>query len=84
MKTTIVLSWAIMLQVIAHDMALAKEFSETRPYIDAADFPAVIPIDVWSSKIFLTAEVKGSAHQFILDSGSPSMLTSEAAQTLGL
>ena len=41
-------------------------------------------IEIWNNKIFLTAKVNGKPFRFILDTGSPTILTTKVANELGL
>mgnify|MGYP002622578244 CR=1 FL=1 len=45
---------------------------------------AEIPLEVRVGKVFLHAAVNGQARQFIFDTGSPTMLSRQFAETLGL
>lgn len=62
----------------------AIDLSKVRSTVEQAEFPETIPIDVWADKIFLSAAVEGENRRFILDSGSPTMLTKEVAEALNL
>ena len=62
----------------------AVDLSKVRSTVEPAKFPETIPIDVWADKIFLSAAVDGENRRFILDSGSPTMLTQAVAEGLNL
>ena len=56
----------------------------TKPEILNKDYKSEIRIEIWNNKIFLTAKVNGKAFRFILDTGSPTILTTTVANELGL
>ncbi len=56
----------------------------TEIHIEPATFSEVRPIEIWQNKIFLTAAVNGREFRFILDTGSPTLITRAAADALGL
>jgi len=61
-----------------------SEVFNTKPYIKNKEFKSVIPIDIWSNKVFLNAKVNGKQFRFILDTGSPTLLAKKVAKDLDL
>lgn len=60
------------------------EVFKVQPRIANQNYKTVVPIDIWASKIFLQAEVNGKSYRFILDTGSPTILTKKVADALAL
>ena len=56
----------------------------TKPKLINKNHNTVIPIEIWNNKIFLTAKVNDNAYRFILDTGSPTILTTKVANELKL
>ena len=61
-----------------------SEVFSTQSYITNKTFKSVIPITIWNNKIFLNAKVNGKQYRFLLDTGSPTLLTKKVAKDLGL
>lgn len=54
------------------------------PYVENQDFLSTVPIETMGNKVFFMARINGKPYRFILDTGSPTMLTKKAADDLGL
>lgn len=54
------------------------------PSLSHKEFNEVIPIVVENNKIFLRAKINNKEFRFIFDSGSPTVITTQAAQAAGL
>ncbi len=65
-------------------LAQLPELLKTKPYIENEGFMSSVPIKTEGNKIFLQAQANGSSYQFILDTGSPTILTRKVANDLGL
>ncbi len=61
-----------------------QDFIKTKPYLESKDFNITIPIEVWETKVYLFAKVNGKSYRFILDTGSPTILTKKVAEALNL
>lgn len=57
---------------------------DTETYVENRDFRSVVPIDVRRGKVYLDAETGGTSYSFVLDTGSPTILTRKVADALGL
>lgn len=89
MKKNLILLWSMVVcSLISCSSSTPPhpnaEIFKTQPYIVNKSFHSVVPIDVWQNKIFLDATVQGQSHRFILDTGSPTILTKKVATALGL
>lgn len=69
---------------LAHAAEPGPTWRTEGPKVDAGDFSLEVPIEVLSSKVFLTVEVGGKPRRFVFDTGSPSMVSSELAEELQL
>jgi len=47
-------------------------------------FYSAVPIETWQNKVFLDAQINDQTFRFILDTGSPTVLTKQAAEALKL
>lgn len=57
---------------------------DTETYVENPDFQSEVPIDVRRGKVYLEAEAGGLPYSFVLDTGSPTILTRKVADALGL
>ncbi|MFK8011234.1 MAG: aspartyl protease family protein [Marinicellaceae bacterium] len=84
------LMFVTIVLLVFTDLALSQLIDKangvfnTKPEILNKDYKTVIPIETWNNKIFLTAKVNGKPFRFILDTGSPTILTTKVANELGL
>lgn len=54
------------------------------PTLSKSMFTEVIPIVIENEKIYLNATVNGQTFRFVLDSGSPTVITKDVARAVGL
>lgn len=54
------------------------------PYVNEASIAFSLPVEVFSSLLFVEIEVGGSSRRFLFDTGSPSMMSRDLVEELGL
>ncbi|MEM1090214.1 MAG: aspartyl protease family protein [Pseudomonadota bacterium] len=54
------------------------------PYVDAEAFSLSLPIESIAGKLYVSVELGGEPRRFVFDTGSPSMIRSDLAKSLGL
>ncbi|MGB3544186.1 aspartyl protease family protein [Rubrivirga sp.] len=57
---------------------------DTVTYVEGRDFLSEVPVDVRRGKVYLEAEAGGLPYSFVLDTGSPTILTRKVADALRL
>ncbi|MEM7019660.1 MAG: aspartyl protease family protein, partial [Pseudomonadota bacterium] len=84
-KKTLMVCIVIVLTIASlATTALANEVFQTKPYLVDDKAISVVPIETMRNKITLFAKVNGTSFRFILDTGSPTVLSQHVASALKL